>query len=412
MTPRPRAAALLGAAAASAFVVPWPLAVLAALAITAAMAVDALLVRAAPDVARRVPRILARGVPALLTIEADTPRSLRIRQPVAPDVRVEPQEHETRLDAEVTGLRRGRHVLPAPATRSVGPLGLGAWHHRPGEDAELVVYPDLPAARRLVVAVRQGHFRQEGRARGPYGIGTEFESVREYLPDDDIRQVNWRATARLGTPMSNQFRVERDRDVICVVDTGRLTAAPLGEKTRLDVAVDAAIAIAAVADDLGDRAGAIAFDSEVRRSLPPRRRGARAVLQALYDLEPRAVDSDYARGFAEVGGAKRAFVLVFTDLLEEAAARPLVDAVPVLAARHAVVIASVADPDLAELVATEPSRPLDVYRAAVAVDVLEARRRVVVNLRRAGAQVVEAAPDELGAACVRAYLHAKARARV
>jgi uncharacterized protein (DUF58 family) len=212
--------------------------------------------------------------------------------------------------------------------------------------------------------------------------------------------------------MSNQYRVERDRDVVCLVDCGRLLAAPLADGTRLDYAIDAAVAVAAVADVLGDRCGTIAFAAQVRRSLAPRRAGARAVVDALYDLEPEPVDSDYERAFREVGEAKRAFVLVLTDLLEEAAARPLLDAVPVLARRHAVAVASAADPDLAELVRREPVRPVDVYRSAVALDVLDARARVAAQLRHAAADVVEAAPSDLAAACVTAYLRAKSKARL
>jgi uncharacterized protein (DUF58 family) len=276
----------------------------------------------------------------------------------------------------------------------------------------VLVYPDLPAARRLAAAVRQGRFRDEGlRRRGPLGLGTEFESVRDYVPDDDIRQVNWRATERLGRPMSNQFRVERDRDVVCVVDCGRLMAAPFHDRTRLDAAVDAAVAVAAVADVLGDRCGVLAFDDDVRRSLAPRRAGANDVVRAVYDLEPRSVDSDYRLAFQHVRDAKRAFVLVFTDLLEESAARPLVEAVPFLARRHAVAVATAADEDLRAAVRDEPSTALDVYRAAVALDVLDARARVAAELRRAGADVIEAPPDALSAACVRAYLRAKWTAR-
>jgi len=291
-------------------------------------------------------------------------------------------------------------------------VSLGAWRHRPGTRAEVLVYPDLPAARRLAADVRRGRFRDDGLRRlGPLGLGTEFESVRDYSPDDDVRQVNWRATARLGRPMSNQYRVERDRDVICVVDCGRLMAAPFADRTRLDSALDAAVAVAAVADVLGDRCGGIAFDAEVRRSLPPRRAGALDLVHAFYDLEPRPVESDYELAFQRVGGAKRALVLVFTDLLEESAARPLVDALPVLARRHAVAVASAADSDLETMIRTEPYRPGDVYRAAVALDVLAARERVAVELRRAGAVVIEAGPQQLGAACVKAYLRAKSVAR-
>src|SRR5204862_6558456 len=149
----------------------------------------------------------------------------------------------------IVARRRGRHVLPKRVARRTGPLGLAAWTHEVGETAELLVYPDLPAARRLASSVRTGKFRDEGlRRRGPLGLGTEFESVREYSPDDDIRQVNWRATARLGRPMSNDYRLEQDRDVIAAVDAGRLMQAPLEDRTRVDAAPDAIAALAAAGD--------------------------------------------------------------------------------------------------------------------------------------------------------------------
>ena len=418
MSPSPRAAAGLAVLGVLALLLPVPVAVLAALALAAATVVDALAVRRPPAVDRQLPAVLARGVPASLRVSAERSGAGRVtvRQPATPDLAVEPSEADAVLDATVLPRRRGRHVLPPVATRSVGPLALGRWDHggRPG--AEVLVYPDVPGARRLALSVRQGRFAAEGRRRrGPLGLGTEFESVRDYSPDDDIRQVNWRATARLQRPMSNQYRVDHDRDVLCVVDTGRLMTAPLPGPpplTRLDAALDAATAVALVADEVGDRCGAVAFDAEVRRRVPPGRRGGRAVVEALFDVEPAAVDSDYELAFRIVGRAKRSLVLVLSDLLEERAARPLVDAVPVLARRHAVVVASVADPDLSALVRTPPSTPLDAYAASVAVEVLDARSRVVHQLRRAGAEVVEAPPDQLPAACVAAYLRLKQRARL
>jgi uncharacterized protein (DUF58 family) len=124
------------------------------------------------------------------------------------------------------------------------------------------------------------------------------------------------------------------------------------------------------------------------------------------------VDSDYARGFRAVSGTKRAFVVVFTDMLEEVAARSLLDAVPVLLRRHAVAVAAPADPELAGMVAGGAGTELDAYRGIVAADVLAARGRVSTRLRHAGADVIEAEPERLGAACVRAYLRAKSRARI
>src|SRR6185437_1305267 len=157
--------------------------------------------------------------------------------------------------------------------------------------------------------------------------------------------------------MSNQFRVEQDRDIVAVVDTGRLMSAPIGDRTRLDAALDAVVVVA--------------FDADLRRHLRPRRRGSDAVVRAVYDLEPRPVDSDYELAFHAVGGGKRALVVVFTDLLDESAASALLDAIPYLARRHAVVVASCSDPDLAGLVEQPPRETADVFSAVVALDVLE-----------------------------------------
>ena len=227
MTPTPRAALAVALVALSLLVLPVPVAVLLAVALVAAAGVDAWWVRRPPEVTRDVPTHLARGVPASLRLEPVEPVRVRVRQPVPPDLELEPAQADGVLAGQLVARRRGRHTLPPPVARRTGPLGLAAWAHTVGAAADVLVYPDLPAARRLASSVRAGKFRDEGlRRRGPLGLGTEFESVREYSPDDDVRQVNWRATARLGRPMSNQYRIERDRDVVCVVDCGRLMAAP------------------------------------------------------------------------------------------------------------------------------------------------------------------------------------------
>ncbi|MGZ4803262.1 MAG: DUF58 domain-containing protein [Acidimicrobiia bacterium] len=411
----PRGGILLVAAAALALVSSATLALIAAVAVLSAFTVDAVMARARPVITRRLPTVLARCVPSQLEIETEhrSARRVRVRQPMGPDLSVTPPERDDHLEATLVARRRGHHEIPPVATRVDGPLGLACWFRDDGETTDVVVYPDLPAARRLALSVRKGRFRDPGRiTRGPLGLGTDFESIREYLPDDDVRQINWSATQRTGRPMSNQFRIEQDRDIICVVDTGRLMAAPIAGRTRLDAALDAVAAVAYVADELGDRAGVLAFDEHVRRHLRPRRRGSDAVVRSVYDLEPRPADADYQLAFHTLGGGKRAFVIVFTDLLDEAAASALVDAVPVLTKRHAVAVASCTDPDLANLLTRPPGEPADVFAAVVALDVLDARSRVTGLLRRTGAAVIEAPPDRLAAACVSAYLNAKSRALV
>jgi uncharacterized protein (DUF58 family) len=352
--------------------------------------------------------VLSRGVPAALRASAEAPAggSVTVVQAAPPGMAVEPRQAAAHLEATITARRRGRHTLPPLAARATGPLGLARWDHAPGEAQEVRVFPDLHTARRLALTVARGRFRDQGATtRGPLGLGTEFELIRDYEPDDDIRQVNWRATARLGRPMSNQYRLEQDRDVMLLIDAGRLSAARLrGKGTVLDTALDAATAVALVADQLGDRCGAIAFDREVRVALKPQRSGGGPVVRAVFDLEPRGVDSDYELAFRRAQSSKRSLVVVLCDLIEEAAARPLADAVPVLARRHAVIVAAPKDPALEALAGGEDAR------AVVAQDVLAARAKAAARVRASGAQVLEAAPDKLAAACVAAYLRAKRRA--
>jgi uncharacterized protein (DUF58 family) len=218
--------------------------------------------------------------------------------------------------------------------------------------------------------------------------------------------------------MSNVYRVEQDRDVMFLLDTGRLMTAPAAAAaagTLLDRALDAVTAVALAADDLGDHCGAIAFDAEVRRELAPRRLGGRRVVHALFDLQPSERDSDFERAVLRVGGARRALVLIFTDLIDEQAARSLLRAAPMLARRHAVVVAGVRDPLLDELAEGDEDADGDPERAARALaasSVLAARERTVLSIRRTGADVVLAPSRSLPQRCVQAYLRAKARARL
>jgi len=413
VSPTALTAALLAAAGIAALVLPPLLPILAAVAVIGAAAGDALLARRGVRVVRRVPELLSRGVPERYEARAGPSGDLVVRQPTPADIRLEESAGEGGLETRIVADRRGRHVLLPLATRRRGPLRLATHTGSAAGSQEILVYPDLPAARRIAMAARYSRYRDPGfRGRGPLGLGTEFEKVRDYEPDDDIRQVNWRATARLGRPMSNDFRLEEDRDLICVVDAGRLMAAPIGEVTRLDAALDALAAVAAVADDLRDRLGVLAFDSEIRTRLSPVRQGGRHAVRELFDLEPSGSQSDFRRAFHALEAEKRAFVLLFTDLLEETATRPLLEAIPVLARKHAVVVATLVDPGLSAPLRTAPRRSADVARQAVALEVIGARHRAGAAISRVGARVVEAPADQLGAACVREYLNAKARARL
>jgi uncharacterized protein (DUF58 family) len=415
VSPTPRAAVALAVVAVAALVLPLGLVAVAAVVLVAAVAFDAWTIRPRPDVRRSVPQIISRGTPVRMAITASVPaaRAVTVRQGAPAGVALAPNEGGGELNAELTARVRGRHALPEVGCRAEGPLRLAAAYRRGGGTAELLVYPDLVTARRLALAAREGRLLDSRtRARGPLGLGTDFESVREWTPDDDVRHINWAATERTGRPMTNQYRLEQSRELQFLCDAGRLMAAPLGDRNRLDVALDAVTAVGLTADELGDHCGVVAFDSEVRLQMRPRRAGGTDIVRALFDLQPRLRDSDYELAFRRVAGGRRALVLVLCDLFDDEAARALIEAVPVLARRHAVLVASVLDPDLEALVRTAPEDNRDVLTAAAAVDLLAARTRAAQRLRHSGAQVVQALPGAFPVACVQAYLTAKARLRL
>ncbi|HVB71439.1 MAG TPA: DUF58 domain-containing protein [Acidimicrobiales bacterium] len=312
----------------------------------------------------------------------------------------------------MSGRHRGNYLVGPVVVRACGPLGLTSRDANVVLSGAVRVIPDLPRARRLAATRRRGGGFHEGRVRNRLGVGTDFEAIRDYSPDDDIRQVNWVASARTGRPMSNQYRIDENRDVVCLIDTGRLMASPIGEVDRLDVALNAMTILCVEAEESQDRVGAIAFSHEVHRQLSPRRYGTAAIVDALYDLEASEVESDYERAFIAVGRHKRALVVLFSDLVDESASRSLLAACPVLTRRHALMVVSCRDPDLESAIGTAPTDTYGVLRTSIAIDLLRNKDRVRFQLESMGVVVVEADATSLGSACVRSYLALKARARL
>jgi uncharacterized protein (DUF58 family) len=395
---------------------PVVLAVLAVAILVGCAGADMFLaLRSRPSLRRTDLPVLARGTAIGFSMEVllESARPDRIRQPVPPELRVEPSERKgSGLDGTIVGRHRGVHMLEPAIVRIAGPLALSTSDHKVGSTETVTVYPDLPRARKLALARKRGRTNDEGRIVNRLGLGTEFESIRDYSPGDDVRQVNWMATARTGRPMTNQYRVDENRDLLCLVDSGRLMASPIADSTRLDIALDAVAVLAVAAGEAGDRVGTLAFAADILRNLPPRRKGAEAVVNALFDIEPVEVESDYELAFKAVSSRKRSLIAIFTDLVDPASARTLLKALPSLSKKHVVMLASCEDRDLKSAITKSPDSQLDFLRAGVSLTMLTARRRNISLLRSLGIEVIETGPLALGPACVRAYSKIKQRARL
>ncbi|HWC40618.1 MAG TPA: DUF58 domain-containing protein, partial [Actinomycetota bacterium] len=247
--------------------------------------------------------------------------------------------------------RRGRFAPAEVVVRVEGPLGLVARQGRRRVPGVLRVYPPFDSRDEAELRVDKARILEVGlRSAQGRGGGTEFDSLREYGVDDEFRRIDWAATARSGKAIVRTYRAERNQTVLLLLDSGRTMAGRVADVPRLDHAIDAVMMLTSLATRLGDRAGLVAFDREVRAVVGPghARDQLSRVTEAMYQLQPLLVESDYRGAFAETltRFRRRAMLVVLTELAEQAVAETLLPALPLIARDHLVVVASVADPEV------------------------------------------------------------------
>lgn len=378
---------------------------------------------------REAPGIVPLGQRAAITWTVGNPaeRTLRLwfADELAPSfrasrrrVRVEvPAGGQVTATVQIEPGRRGRFELREIVLRAEGPLGLAARQDRQLRPATVRVYPSFASRDEAELRINRARILDVGlRSAQGRGGGTEFDAMREYGPDDEFRRVDWSATARAGKPIVRTYRAERNQTVLCLLDGGRVMAGRVADVPRVEHAMDAVMMLTSVATRLGDRAGLIAFDREIRAVVAPSHARAQLgrVTEAMYELEPELVESDYEAAFVEALARfrRRALLVVFTELSEQAVADTLLPALPLVARDHVVVLASVQDPVVVALARSVPDDAAATYAKAAAVAALEERRRLTVRLRRMGITVVDAPPGRLAPALADAYLKVKATGRL
>ncbi|WP_410605385.1 DUF58 domain-containing protein [Amycolatopsis sp. lyj-90] len=309
--------------------------------------------------------------------------------------------------------RRGDRRAARVTVRSTGPLGLAARQGSHEVPWTVRVLPPFHSRKHLpsrLARLQQLDGRNAVLIRGQ---GTEFDSLREYVIGDDVRSIDWRASARASDVMVRTWRPERDRHVVLVLDTGRVSAGRVGDAPRLDAAMDAALLLAVLAARAGDRVDLLAYDRQVRAAVQGSTDLLPALVNAMAPLEPSLIETD-ARGMvAEVlrRTRRRALVVLLTGLDAAPLEEGLFPILSKLTSRHQLMIASVADPRVAEMAAGRGDAEA-VYDAAAAERVLAERRQVTARLARHGVEVVDAVPEDLPPRLADRYLALKAAGRL
>jgi uncharacterized protein (DUF58 family) len=314
----------------------------------------------------------------------------------------------------VTPRSRGAYRFGDVFLRVRGRLGMVLRLRRLSSPLTVKVYPSLRETARFTLMARRGRLRQMGiRAARLQGVGREFESLRDYQPDDEMRRIDWKATARRGRLVARQYEVERSQNVILALDIGRTMLAEIDGVQKLDYAINAALLLAYVATLTDDNVGLLVFSDTVRTFLPPRRGRAQvfAILDAVYDLKASLADPDYrgAMGYLEAHWRRRSLLVCFTDLWDPDSSRHMISELAALQQRHLVAAVTLLDSTILRAASAGADSAEAMYKKAAAVQLLEDRQRAMSALAQRGVLVVDSPAEKLSAELVSRYLDVKER---
>ena len=358
----------------------------------------------------RIENLSARNV--MITLEQPWPEGFT---GTPPRIHLTVHPRESVLTAfEITPLARGpleldpaivsmTFAMPWALRRKVAPV-----------PQAIRIYPDLRGIRRFEI-LRQHHtLAMMGlHRRRILGSGREFEQLRDYLPDDDFRDINWKSSAHHQRLITNMFQVERRQDVLLCLDAGRMMANPMGKRTMLDCAIDAAIMLGHVVIRQNDHVGAAVFRDTVNAFIKPSgsTSAMQHVIDALTDCKAEPVYPSYAAlaSAIRVRQNKRCMIFLFTDLNDPQLAENLWEAAVLLRHRHVLTVVSLRDP-LLDRIAAGPTATEDRFFQSLAARKLaterDSRKR---KLAMAGANLIESDADTLSLRTINTYLSIKSR---
>ncbi|MET7646401.1 DUF58 domain-containing protein [Streptomyces sp. NPDC005426] len=326
-----------------------------------------------------------------------------------------PPGERRRVTTFLRPTRRGDRQAERVTVRSFGPLGLAARQGSHRVPWKVRVLPPFTSRKHLpsrLARLRELDGRTSVLTRGE---GTEFDSLRTYVPGDDTRSIDWRATARQSAVALRTWRPERDRHILIVLDTGRTSAGRVGDVPRLDASMDATLLLTALATRAGDRVDLLAYDRRVRAQVRGRVAGdvLSAMVDAMAPLEPELVETD-ARGLSVAAlthAPRRSLIVLLTSLDAAPVEEGLLSVLPRLTQRHTVLLAAVRDPHVEDMAGARGTVDA-IYEAAAGAQAQAERRRTAEQLQRHGVVVVDATPDHLAPALADAYLALKAAGRL
>jgi uncharacterized protein (DUF58 family) len=312
-------------------------------------------------------------------------------------------------------IERGDAAFGATALRIASPLSLW-WKARIAGEAQTVrVYPDFSELTKFALLATDNRLSQIGvLQRRRRGEGLDFHQLREYREGDSQRQVDWKATTRMGRLISREYQDERDQQVVLLLDCGRRMAARDDDLSHFDQAVNAALLVAYVGLRQGDAVGLMTM-SGISRWMAPRksRPTINAILNRVYDLQPTIASTDYHAAALDLMQRlrKRALVVILSNLRDEDD-DTVAPALKLLQTRHLVLFASLREAILSRALASRVDTFDRAVTHAATADYLRNRELMFRRLERHGATCLDVEPADLPIALVNRYIDIKRSGRL
>jgi uncharacterized protein (DUF58 family) len=281
----------------------------------------------------------------------------------------------------------------------------------------ICVFPDLEDARRHNIYLsRARQIELEKRRVRQRGMGREFESLREYLPGDEFRNICWTATARRGKHVTKLYQVERSQAVWLVIDAGRLLRARVGPLSKLDLATNAALSLAQIALYSGDRVGLLVYGRKIQQRVPPGRglSHMRVIMEALAAAHEEAAEADHLLAAADLlqMQKQRSLIIWITDLADTSMTPEVIESASQILSKHLLLFAVIAQRDLMMLASKYPENAEQMYETAAAQEVVQRREALLTRVREKGALALEVTPSKLTTTLVNQYLQVKERSLI
>ncbi len=319
-----------------------------------------------------------------------------------------------RLTFPLRPLRRGERKVEAIWIRWRGPLGLMQRQRRDAFDRTIAVVPNTAAVRDAAVQLfARRQFESGLKVERYVGDGSEFESLRDYVPGLDHRSMNWKATARHRTLVCTQFRAERNHQVVLALDAGHLMSEPMDGLPKLDHAINTSLLMSYACLRTGDQVGWYSFDEKPRGFLQPA--GGVSSFPRLKrfsaGIEYSTGETNYTLGITDLSTRlrRRSLVVVLTDFVDSISAELMVENLGRLARRHLVVFVALRDASLDAQVSQRPDDIDSAYRSVVAADFVKERDLALRRLQQTGVLCVDAPPARVSNALINRYLEIKRR---